>query len=134
MNPIPILYRDRELLFDPDILEKMIFLNMRAGKIENNLKRFSDIINQALSEFFDTKFPELKIERYIDVEAEASQKRFEKMQEEQSQEKENRRLLQLAKKRIIEREIEKIKKEEEKSGKKTELPDDIGRILGNYKI
>ena len=131
MNPIPILYGNREMSFDPDTLEKLKYINFkRKGKPG----RYSDIVSEALKEFFDVKFKELKIEHYVDVKAEADKKRWEKMQEEQARERENRRLLQLAKLRIMENEIERIKKEEEKTGKKIELPADIGRRLGNYRI
>jgi len=135
MNTVPILYINRELSFDPDTLEKLKYLNYKAGKQGKNLKeRFSPIINEALTEFFDVKLVELNIEPYIDVEAENSKRRYQKMLEEQAREKENRRLLQLAKLRIIENEIQKIQEEEKKSGKKTEPPYDIRRILSNYKI
>ena len=135
MDSIPILYKNREMNFEPETLDKLRYLNHKAGKQGFNLKeRFSPIINDALREYFDRVFPDLKIARYVDVEEEASKKRFEEMQEEQIREKENRRLLQLAKLRIMEREIEKIKEEEKKSGKKIELPADIGRKLGGYRI
>ena len=135
MGEIPALYKNREMSFDPDTLEKLRFINYKAGKQGLELKeRFSSIVNDALREFFDVKFPELQIEHYEDLEAIESEKRQQKMIEEQARERENRRLLQLAKLRIMEREISMIKKEEEESGKKIELPADIKRRLFNYKI
>ena len=135
MEGIPILYRNREMSFEPETLDKLRYLNYKAGKQSFNLKeRFSDIVNDALREYFDVKFLELKIEHYIDVAAEDSKRRNEEFLKEQARLKENVRLLQLAKLRIMEREIEKIKEEEKKSGKKIELPVDFGRKLGNYRI
>ena len=135
MEGIPILYRTREMSFESETLDKLRYLNHKAGKQGFNLKeRFSPIINDALREYFDRVFPDLKIERYVDVEEEDNRRRWEEMQEEQARQKENVRLLQLAKLRIMEREIEKIKEEEKKSGKKIELPADIGRKLGGYRI
>lgn len=135
MGEIPALYKNREMLFDPDMLEKIKFLNYKAGKQGLELKeRFSSIVNDALREFLAEIFKKLGIEHYIDLEAIESKKRYEKMMEEQASERENRRLLQLAKLRIMEREIEKIKKEEKESGKKIESPVDIKRRLFNYKI
>jgi len=117
------------------MLEKMKYLNFKAGKQGRNLKeRFSEIVNEALKKFFEVKFKELQIEHYIDVEAETSKKRRQEMLEEQARERENRRLLQLAKLRIMEREIKKIQADEEKSGKKIEPPKDIKRRLFNFKI
>ena len=135
MNPIPILYGNREMSFDPDTLEKLKYLNYKAGKQGKNLKeRFSPIINEALAEFFDVKLVELNIEPYIDVEAENSKRRYQKMIEGQAREREDRRILQLAKLKIIEDAKKAIMKEEKKSGKKIELPNDIKRQLFNYKI
>lgn len=135
MGEIPALYKNREMSFDPDMLEKIKFLNYKAGKQGLELKeRFSSIVNDALREFLAEIFKKLGIEHYIDLEAIESKKRYEKMMEEQASERENRRLLQLAKLRIMEREIEKIKKEEKESGKKIESPVDIKRRLFNYKI
>lgn len=132
---IPTLNRNREMAFDQTMLEKMKYLNFKAGKQGRNLKeRFSEIVNEALKEFFEVKFKELQIEHYIDVEAETSKKRRQEMLEEQARERENRRLLQLAKLRIMEREIKKIQADEEKSGKKIEPPKDIKRRLFNFKI
>jgi len=135
MNTVPILYINRELSFDPDTLEKLKYLNYKAGKQGKNLKeRFSPIINEALAEFFDVKLVELNIEPYIDVEAENSKRRYQKMIEGQAREREDRRILQLAKLKIIEDAKKAIMKEEKKSGKKIELPNDIKRQLFNYKI
>ena len=134
MGEIPILYRNRELSFDSKTLEQMIYLNVKAGKTGNNLKRFSEIVNQALKEFFEVKFTELKIEHYVDVEEEAHKIRWQKIMEEQAREKDRRRIIKLAKKMMMEEYIEKVIKKEKKSGKKIELPSDIGRILADYGI
>jgi len=134
MEEIPILYRNRELSFDSKTLEQMIYLNVKAGKTGNNLKRFSEIVNQALKEFFEVKFTELKIEHYVDVEEEAHKIRWQKIMEEQAREKDRRRIIKLAKKMMMEEYIEKVIKKEKKSGKKIELPSDIGRILADYGI
>jgi predicted TIM-barrel fold metal-dependent hydrolase len=131
MNKIPILYRNRNLFFDPDTLEQLKFLNWKRGYKPGH---YSNIVNDALTDFFKVKFEELGIEHYVDVEAEHAKKREEEELRAQEQDRENRRLLSLAKLRIIEREIEKIKKEEAKEGKKTELPKDIKRTLHNYKM
>ena len=134
MEKIPILYRNRELSFDSKTLEQMIYLNVKAGKTGNNLKRFSEIVNQALKEFFEVKFTELKIEHYVDVEEEAHKIRWQKIMEEQAREKDRRRIIKLAKKMMVEEYIEKVIKKEKKSGKKIELPSNIGRILADYGI
>jgi len=112
----------------------MIYLNVKAGKTGNNLKRFSEIVNQALKEFFEVKFTELKIEHYVDVEEEAHKIRWQKIMEEQAREKDRRRIIKLAKKMMVEEYIEKVIKKEKKSGKKIELPSNIGRILADYGI
>jgi len=131
MSELPILYRNQEILFDEKTQGKLKYLNWkRKGKPS----RYSDIVNEALENFFEREFPKLDIELYRDLESEYKQKREEERLKEQAEESEFRRVLQLAKKRIIEREIAKIREEEKKSGNKIQLPKDIKRILHNYKI
>lgn len=126
---IPILYQNRELSFEPSTLEKVKFLNLKRNGKPN---RYSDIINASLEDFFTKEFPKLKIEYYIDVEAEESKKRYEKMMEEQAEEAENRRVLDLAKLLMVEDYINKVKRIEKETGKKMETPSDIRRRLFNY--
>jgi len=136
MEEIPSIYRTRELSFEPETLSKLRYLNWKAGKQNYDLReRFSSIVNESLRDFFDIQFPKLKIERFVDHKAEADKIRSQRKKESQAKEAEDKRLLRGAKLRIVKNEIEKIKEEEKKAGKKIELPDSIGRILGNnYKI
>jgi len=129
MESIPILYSNRELSFDSTTLEKLKYLNLQRNGKPN---RYSDIVNDALEDFFKQEFPKLKIEYYIDVVAEAKEINHQKWLEEQAAEAENRRLLWLALIRLVEHEKEKIQEEEKKTGKKVETPADIRRRLANY--
>lgn len=135
MNEIPALYRNRDMNFDSDVLEKMKFLSFKARVQALQVKNYySKIVNDALKEFFEVKFKELKLEHYINVAYEADIKQAEERRKKDIIARDDQRLLQLAKLRIIKREIEKIQEEEKKSGKKIETPEDVGRRLSNYKI
>lgn len=120
-----------ELSFDPATLEKLKYLNLKRNGKPN---RYSDIVNDALEDFFKKELPKLKIEYYIDKEAEAQEIKHQEWLEKQARETDDRRLLWLAKLRLIEREIEMIKEEEKKAGKQIETPVDIRRRLANYQI
>ena len=136
MEEIPSIYRTRELSFEPETLSKLRYLNWKAGKQNYDLReRFSSIVNESLRDFFDKVFPQLGIERWFDVKAEADKIRSQRKKESQAKEAEDKRLLRAAKLRIVENEIEKIKEEEKKSGKNVETPGNIGRLLkNNYRI
>ena len=135
MNSIPTLYRNREISFDPNMIEKMKYLSFKAGIEGMQVKHYySQIVNAALKEFFEVKFKELKLEHYINQEYEDNIRKAEEQRKKDMIARDDQRLLQLAKLRIINREIEKIQEEEKKSGKKIEPPEDIKRRLFNYKI
>lgn len=135
MNEIPALYRDREMSFDDNEIELMKYLSFKAGIQGIQIKNYySKIVNFALKEFFEVKFKELKLEHYINIDYEAAVRKAEEKRQEDIIARDNLRLLQLAKLRIINREIEKIQEEEKKLGKQIETPEDIGRKLFNFKI
>lgn len=120
MREIPKLYWDRDITFDEDTLEKILYL----GKVTiastmwcTVVKAISDICNKALKEFFEIEFKKLKIDHFFNPKHEADIIRREEREKERFQEEDDRRLLALAKSRIIFKEIEKIKEEEARTGK-----------------
>lgn len=127
---MPILYTNRDIVFEPETLKKLKYLNYKKkGKPD----RYSDIVNEALATFFEREFPSLEIELYVDTKAIEQAKKHKEMLKEQAKDKDNARVLKLAKVRIIEREIEAIRQEEKESGKKIIPPKDIKRQLHEYK-
>jgi len=122
MNDIPILYRNREMNFDNDMLEKMKYLSFKAGIQALQVKNYySKIVNDALREFFEVKFKELKLEHYINQAYEADIRKAEEKRKEDMIARDDRRLLELAKARIIFKEIANIREEEKRTGKKVEV-------------
>ena len=128
-DTVPILYRNREIHFDEETLEKLKYLNFKLGRKKD---RYSEIVNEALKEFFKVKFKKLKIEHYVNESFEADKKRAQKKMEEDAKERDNYRLLMLAKQKIIEDAIKSIKEEEAKTGIKKEPPVDIKRRYINF--
>jgi len=124
MSGIPALYRNREINFDKETLEKLQYLNFKSGKLKD---RYSWIINDALKKFFEKKFQELKIQHYVNEGYEADLRRAEERIKAEAKERDDLRLLKLAKVKIIEDAIEAIKKEEKKTGIKKEPPADFAR-------
>ena len=128
VDGVPVLQRNREISFDDNTLEKLRYLNYKAGKQGYDLKeRFSLIVNEALREFFEVKFKELKIEHYVNEVYEGNKRRNKERMKEEARASEDLRLLKLAKMKIIEDAIEAIKKEEKKTGIKKQPPADLKR-------
>ena len=128
VDGVPPLQRNREISFDDNTLEKLRYLNYKAGKQGYDLKeRFSLIVNEALREFFEVKFKELKIEHYVNEAYEGNKRRAKERMKEEARASEDLRLLKLAKMKIIEDAIEAIKKEEKKTGIKKQPPADLKR-------
>lgn len=134
MEGMPIILANREIAISQETVEKLRFLNIKAGVEGNKVNRYSDIINQALKEFFEVKFKELNIEYFIDTELLDHMEMARQRLEEARAERERIRLIRLAKKRMIEKEIQAIKAEEKRTGQKIEVPKDIVRTLKEYDI
>lgn len=127
---MPVLYTSRQMSFEAETLKKLKYLNYkRKGRPD----RYSDIVNEALAWFFEREFPKMQIELYVDKEAIQQAQHQREVLKQQAKDKDNARLVRLAKIRILEREIETIRQEEKQSGKKIEEPKDIRRQLHEYK-
>ncbi|MDD5689502.1 MAG: hypothetical protein PHQ76_04390 [Caldisericia bacterium] len=134
MEGIPILYANRDLQFEPETVEKLRYLNHKRGKTGIPMKQhFSEIVNEALEEFFKERFEKLNIELFVDMEAIQKAEKLEREKRENERAREERRLYQLATlrmmKRAYEKEIGAIKKEEKENGKKYEIPADYLRQI-----
>jgi hypothetical protein len=134
MEGIPILYANRDLLFSEETVEKLRYLNHKRGKTGIPMKQhFSEIVNEALEEFFKERFEKLNIELFVDMEAIQKAEKLEREKRENERAREERRLYQLATlrmmKRAYEKEIGAIKKEEKENGKKYEIPADYLRQI-----
>ena len=104
---IPIMQTNRMMDFDKDTIEKLKYL--KEIKKEGNV---SDICNKALIEFLKVKFEKLHLEHYRD---EAYEKRViegKRRMEEDAKKRDDNRLLEIAKARILAQEVNKIRIEE----------------------
>jgi len=126
-SAIPIINPNRTLSFDKDTIEKLEYL--KEIKKEGDI---SDICNKALEEFLKIKFKELHLNHFIDTNFEAGKIALQKRLEEDAKKRDDFRILQLAKTRIMENAIKDIRADETKTGIKTEFPRDI-RTNTNYK-
>ena len=104
---IPVMQKQREMSFDDETLEKITYLT--KVKKEGNI---NDICNKAIKEFLEVKFKEMKLEHYIDPSYEAGKVLLKERLEREAKERDDSRLLEIAKARILQKEIEKIKEEE----------------------
>ncbi len=125
---MPLIFeRDRELSIDKQAIEKIKYLmhfknagpaNVGFGGVIN------DIVNKALQEFFIFEFKELKIEHYTDPLYEQRKEAIKRKFEEGNQIRENARLVEIAKKNILKKEIERLKVKEKKTGKKITMEEE----------
>lgn len=110
----PILNQHRKIRLNPELFEKLLYARHVKG-VGNR----ADICNKALDEFFQKQFEELNIERF---ESDIDQKRKEEEESQRLRErekaKEDRRLILRARELVIKEAIEKVKKQEAKTGKK----------------
>lgn len=113
---LPMSMAQKEIAFDDDTKEKMDYL--KAIKGQGN---YSNICNKAVKEFLAEKFIELKLEHYSDPEFEQRVNFNLKKQEIQIKKRDNARLVELAKRNILEREVERLRAEEKRTGKKLTL-------------
>ncbi len=116
IKTMPMLHRNRDLFLDEKTVEKITYLTnfKNAGNL-------NDIVNKALKEYLAVKFKELNLLHYIDLEFEQRVKNNLKRQELEAKKRDNIRLVEIAKRRILEREVEKLKAEEKRMGKKISL-------------
>lgn len=116
IKTMPMLHRNRDLFLDEKTVEKITYLTnfKNAGNL-------NDIVNKALKEYLAVKFKELNLLHYIDLEFEQRVKNNLKRQELEAKKRDNIRLVEIAKRRILEREVEKLKAKEKRTGKKISL-------------
>lgn len=108
-SKIPIMESNREMSFDQDTIEKLKYLT----KVKNE-GSITDICNKALTEFLKVKFEELNLEHFTNPVYEQKIIANKAWLEEDARKRDEARLLNLAKARIIEKEIKKIKAKEAK--------------------
>lgn len=109
MRPIN-LYREVELSLEQ--VDKIKYLMLYKG-----FNTFNEIGNQALKEYFETEFKKLGIEHYRDLAWEEAERKRKKRWEEENYKAHERKLIKIAKQRLLEAELKKLKAEEAKTGK-----------------
>ena len=104
-----IMQTNRMMNFDKDTIEKLKYL--KEIKKEGNV---SDICNKALIEFLKVKFEKLHLEHYRDEAYEERVIAGKRKMEEDAKARDDFRLLEIAKARILQNEMAKIRIEEAK--------------------
>ena len=106
---ISIMQTNRMMNFDKDTIEKLKYL--KEIKKEGNV---SDICNIALTEFLKVKFEEMNLDHFIDPVYEERKIQSKLKMEEDAKARDDFRLLETAKARILQNEMAKIRIEEAK--------------------
>ncbi len=116
MDGIPIMQAYREITFNDESLYEKIQYLIKVKK-EGNL---GGIINRALKEYLEPIFIKEGIEHYSDPSFEASHRAIKARLAREAKEREDQRLLEIAKQRLIEKEVERLRAEEKRTGKRIE--------------
>jgi hypothetical protein len=113
---LPVPMRHRNISLDEQTIERMKYLKEVKGQ-----GTFSDIINRALKQYFEAEFVKLGIQHYTDPGFEARSKAIRQRIQDESNKRDQARLLKLAQAKILQDEAKRIKEWEEKHGKKFTL-------------
>lgn len=107
-NDIPVMFNSREMIFDKKTLEAFKYLELKG---EN---KPSDICEKSLVTYLDKKFKEHNLEHFIDPVYEERLIAIKLKSEEEAKKRDEFRLLEVAKARILQAEVQKIRDEEAK--------------------
>ena len=105
-SDIPVMFSSRDMGFDKETLEAFKYLEFKGEH------KPSDICEKALVIYLDKKFKEHKLEHFIDPIFEERKIQLKLKMEEDARKRDDLRLLEVAKARILQNEILKIRDEE----------------------
>jgi hypothetical protein len=113
---LPTVMRHRNINLDEATVEKMKYLQKVKGQ-----GNFTSIIDRALKQYFEAEFAKLGIEHFINPVFESRSKAIRQRIQEESNKRDQARLLKLAQQKILRDEAERIAQWEKDHGQKFTL-------------